>query len=170
MKPLKDTKVGKFLASKGFTNVMNIAGSAIPLVGTLNQIKDAVLGDSPEVPLTPEEKQQFIELYEEQMKELDMHLKDVANAREREVRMNESEHASWLSRNVTSILALLIATFFIILNVLVLLGNIKTSDNITFLVMGNVATVSGAVFGYYFGSSRSSSEKDRTIQKLSSQG
>lgn len=166
MKPLKDTKIGQFLKSKGFNAVLDVAGTLVPGLSTLDKIKDAVLGEAPEVVLTEEDKQRFLELYKEELNELDMRLKDVQDARAREIAVNSSSTASWLSKNVAPIIALVYVAFSIALYILVLVGNIKTTDNITFLVIGNISGSISMLLGYYFGSSRTSSDKDKTIHSL----
>jgi hypothetical protein len=69
MKPLKDTKLGKFLASKGLDHLLEGIGTVLPGVKVLDQIKDAVLGDSGR--LSEEDKKEFMELYKLRLEELD---------------------------------------------------------------------------------------------------
>jgi len=165
-KPFKETRVGKFLQSKGFTKALDIAGTAFSPLSALSVVKDLVMGDNPEAELTPEEKQEFMQLYQLELTELDLILKDVQSARDREVRINESEKSSWLAKNIVPIIAYTYILFSMALNILVLVGKIKTGDNITFQIVTGVTNITMLIIGYYFGSSRTSSEKDGTIKKL----
>ncbi len=169
-KPFKETKVGQFLQSKGFNAVLHMVGNTIPLVGTLATlatVKDLVLGtDStvPEVELTPEEKLQFLELYKEAVNEFDLQLKDVANARSREVELNVSEQSSWLAKNITSILALMLVMAFISLCFTYVLS--VTPDPMVAGVLHDFKDLMLLLCGYYWGSSSNSKIKDNIINKL----
>jgi hypothetical protein len=77
-KPFKETVLGKFLAGKGFNTIMDVAGSLIPGVAMLDNIKDKVLGSGL---LSPEDHAEFTRLYELELQELDKRLADTADAR-----------------------------------------------------------------------------------------
>lgn len=86
-KQFKDTKVGKFLASKGFDNVLETVGSMVPGVAILDQVKDMVLGKDSKRIMTPEDQAHFLELMKLEQQELDSRLKDTADARSRQVEL-----------------------------------------------------------------------------------
>ena len=86
-KQFRDTKVGKLLQSKGLDKVLDIAGEVVPGIGILNKVKDAVLENKlPELQvLTEQERAEIVAAAQQHLNELDMMLKDVQNARQREV-------------------------------------------------------------------------------------
>lgn len=84
-------------------------------------------------------------------------LADVQGARDMNTRINESANATWLSKNVPAILALVV----IIVGFL-LLGTTKDAD-----VRTAVVGLMTLVLGFYFGSTSSSRAKDDIIRSLS---
>lgn len=84
-------------------------------------------------------------------------LADVQSARDMNTRINESANASWLSKNVPAILALVV-----IVVGFVLLGTTKDAD-----VRTAVVGLMTLVLGFYFGSTSSSRAKDDIIKSLS---
>lgn len=84
-------------------------------------------------------------------------LADVQSARDMNTRINESVNASWLSKNVPAILALVVIVVGFIL-----LGTTKDAD-----VRTAVVGLMTLVLGFYFGSTSSSRAKDDTIKALS---
>ena len=87
-------------------------------------------------------------------------LADVQSARDMNTRINESANATWLSKNVPGILALLVISVGFIL-----LGTTKDAD-----VRTAVVGLMTLVLGFYFGSSSSSKQKDDLIKSLSGGG
>lgn len=166
-KPFKETDIGKFLQSKGFDTALKVIGDAVPGVGILSSVKDLVLGTTThpaEIKLSPEDKAQFLELYKFQIDELDLQLKDVANARSREVELNVSEQSSWLAKNITSILALMLVMAFISLCFTYVLS--VTPDPMVAGVLHDFKDLMLLLCGYYWGSSSNSKIKDNIINKL----
>lgn len=84
-------------------------------------------------------------------------LADVQGARDMNTRINESANASWLSKNVPAILALVVIVVGFIL-----LGTTKDAD-----VRTAVVGLMTLVLGFYFGSTSSSRAKDDIIKSLS---
>lgn len=84
-------------------------------------------------------------------------LADVQSARDMNTRINESANATWLAKNVASILALGVITFGFLL-----LGTTKDAD-----VRTAVVGLMTLVLGFYFGSTSSSKAKDDVIRSLS---
>ena len=84
-------------------------------------------------------------------------LADVQSARDMNTRINESANASWLSKNVPAILALVVIVVGFIL-----LGTTKDAD-----VRTAVVGLMTLVLGFYFGSTSSSRAKDDIIKSLS---
>lgn len=82
--------------------------------------------------------------------------KDRQDARERETRLNESEHADWLPKNISAILALIVVVAGFALLFITKDADVRTAT----------VGLMTLVLGYYFGSSRASQAKDATIAAL----
>ena len=163
-KPFKETKLGKFLKEKG-GDLLDTVGAVATgnWVDAAGQIKDLITGSSN---LTPEEKEVALKFLEQDLEGFRIEVEDRKDARAREVLINQSESSSWLAKNTGSLIALVFTIFTCILFILVLTGNIKPSENITFTIVSSVTNIFMLVCGYYFGSSRSSQAKDGTIARL----
>jgi hypothetical protein len=97
-------------------------------------------------------------------------LADTSSARDREVRMAESEHASWLNKNVGPSLAILavVVAFFLFSKVMfsdLMLKDMPNRD-ILLYILGVLSAVMTQIFSYYFGSSASSKAKTEDMSKL----
>ena len=94
---------------------------------------------------------------------------DVANARETQTRVQESDHASWLAKNIQPILSLAIVALTFYLYWYIMFGNHDTlkpdspMKDIIIYILGALTTVSTQVVSYFFGSSHGSSEKSKTL-------
>lgn len=164
-KPFKETKLGKFLSGEGAGNLLNTIGSIATgnWLGAADSIKDMITGSEE---LTAEKKELALAALNQDLEGFRVEVEDRKDARAREVAVNQSAEASWLSKNTGSLIALTFTVFTCILFILVLTGNIRPSENITFTIVSSVTNIFMLVCGYYFGSSRSSQVKDSTIAKL----
>lgn len=84
-------------------------------------------------------------------------LADVQSARDMNTRINESDNATWLSKNIPAVLALIV-----IVSGFTLLALTKDAD-----VRTAVVGLMTLVLGFYFGSTSASRTKDDTIRSLS---
>lgn len=82
--------------------------------------------------------------------------KDRASARDMNTRVNESVYASFLAKNITSFLALLV----------VIGGGSLLAFNSNSDVRTAAVSIVTLVLGFYFGSSSASKSKDDTINKM----
>lgn len=164
-KPFKETKLGQLLTSKGAGQLLNTVGSIATgnWIGAADQIRDMIKGSTE---LTEAQKELALQYFEADLEAFKLEIEDRKDARNREIQINQSDASSWLSKNVASIIALIFTVFTCTLFILVLVGQIKPSDNITFSVVTSVTNIFMLIAGYYFGSSRSSQSKDRTINEL----
>jgi len=159
-KPFRDTAVGKFLQSKGFNSVLNVAGAAIPGVKILQDVKNAVMGSQEFKDLTPEEREQFLRLYDLEVQELDKRLADVQNARFREIEIKKLGKSDWFM-NTAGIIAL--AAFIFIIYVLVF-RNIPEANKTLFThLIGIIEGVVISIYAYYWGSSKGSRDKTQKL-------
>ena len=98
-------------------------------------------------------------------------LADTQGAREREARMAESPSATWLNKNMGSILGLftIAVTFFLFYNVLFSKQFItdlgKENKDILLYILGVLSAVVTQIFSYYFGSSSGSKSKSEDLSR-----
>lgn len=84
-------------------------------------------------------------------------LADVQGARDMNTRINESANATWLSKNIPAILALIVVGVGFVLLAFTTAADVRTA----------VVGLMTLVLGFYFGSSSTSKVKDDTIRSLS---
>lgn len=90
------------------------------------------------------------------LEEAEMYIEDVQDAREMFTKISESEHASWLAKNIVPILALIVVIGG---------GAVITWSPHTDVRMAAVGIVT-LVLGYFFGTTKNSGTKDTTIADL----
>lgn len=109
------------------------------------------------------------------LQEAEAYLADTASARDNQSRVQESEHASWLAKNVQPILAVcIIALTFFMYWYIVFSGDPKDSvlaqrpemKDIIIYILGALTTIVTQVVSYFFGSSTGSADKSKTISAL----
>lgn len=86
-------------------------------------------------------------------------LQDTENARAMNVALNASEHASWLTKNTGSMIAIAYTVFNFVIYVLILMGWAKTDNDIAILIVNSITNIAMLIVGFYYGSS---SERNRT--------
>ena len=164
-KPFKETKLGAFLSGQGASGLLTTIGQVATgnWIGAATSIKDMITGSTE---LTAEQKEVALKFLEQDLEGFRIEVEDRKDARSREVLINQSESSSWLAKNTLSIIAIIFTVFTCTLYILVLRGNLRSSDNITFSVVSSVTSIFTLIVGYYYGSSRSSQAKDGTIARL----
>ena len=107
------------------------------------------------------------------------YLADTDSARDNQSRVQESEHASWLAKNVQPMLAVCIIglTFFMYWYIVFGSGdNNKLMDpnspmkDIVIYILGALTTVATQVVSYFFGSSSGSADKSKTLHAIMNPG
>lgn len=93
---------------------------------------------------------------------------DRSSAREREIRVNESESAGWLSKNISSLLAIgcLLLTFFMFYKVFYVNSEIDKNKDVIIYILGVLSAISTQIISYYFGSSMGSKTKTEILEKI----
>ncbi len=170
-KKFEDTKVGKFLKSKGLDTALEMASnSGIPGVSTgasiLNSIKDMVLGDTGGVILSEADKMQFLELYKLELEEYDKMLADTASARDMQkaALAQDDVFSKRFVYYLTIFWSVFAATYIMCITFAKIPEqNIRFADTMNGFVMG---TIVAAIMAFYYGSTAKSQSKDATIQKL----
>jgi hypothetical protein len=162
-KKFKDTAFGHLLTEKAPHLVSKVI-DFLPdngVLGVIQNVKDAIMKDDS---IKDEDKQSLVRfLQEKDMEAYLLEIQDRDSARNREIEVMKAG-----GKNVTqNILAYLgVCAFFAIAIYIISkgLGNMSTEES---FIVGNLIGLSGAiakdVYGYYFGSSKGSADKDKMI-------
>jgi hypothetical protein len=159
--PFKDTKAGQWIKSNA-PGIINVVEGFVPapVKGGLDIIKNLVAGQPN---ISPEKLEAFSKMLDEHESEL---IADVASARDRETKINESANSSWLAKNTASLIALFVLGLAGTVFALAITKVISVRDNLTLMVITSLSNAVMIVLGYYFGSSKSSHEKDQAMADL----
>jgi hypothetical protein len=99
-------------------------------------------------------------------RETSMHLSDVADARQREVKIATSDAAPDFAKLIQPVLAcIIVGGSFVIFGTTLFIDIPKESADMVFYVLGSLQATVMLVAGYYFGSSKGSSEKTALLGK-----
>ncbi|MDK2909651.1 MAG: hypothetical protein PWR20_1218 [Bacteroidales bacterium] len=160
-KAFKDTAVGKFLTENA-PHLLDVIGDVFP---PAQLISNLLTREAPG--LTPEQKLEFEKcLREYEQNELKAYLADVANAREMNVNIQQSSNASWLAKNVSFLIDLVIVVCTIILVLLLYYKPIPDGNReIAYAVLGVLLTGLSTVLNFYRGSSKGSVDKNDILLK-----
>lgn len=101
-----------------------------------------------------------IQSKEQELKEQALAYADTASARDMNTRVNESVSASWFSKNIAAMLAVMVVSVGFTLLATTDAADVRTA----------VVGLMTLVLGFYFGSTSSSKGKDDLISKLSAGG
>jgi hypothetical protein len=147
-------------------------GSATELVKTIGGVID-------NLNLSPEEKlqaqlamEQAANSHAEKMAELAIHELEVeaantASARDSNVKIQESEHASWLARNTAYILDFIITGVFVgAIAVVVWIIIPEDNKEIFYTLIGVLGAKFGDIINFHRGSSKGSEDKQKTIDRM----
>ena len=94
---------------------------------------------------------------------------DLASARDREATVSSSEHAPYLNKIVTPVLAIgVLVLIFTLFGVIIFDDGVvdATKKDILIYVMGVLSAIATQIISYYFGSSQGSNAKNSSIDKL----
>lgn len=67
---------------------------------------------------------------------------------------------TWLKDHVTTIIAILIAVSWVVVDMLVLLKEVHSDDKVTFLILANSYGALSFILGYYFAASKRPTHAD----------
>ena len=157
------------LVSAGAKSIVEAVGDAIDKNVTSDEERKSLENEFAKATMEHEAEMATIGLQEKQA-----YLADTASARENQSRVQESEQASWLSKNVHALLAIGILglTFFMYWYIVfsesstkVLTDN-STMKEIVIYILGALTTVATQVVSYFFGSSSSSADKNKALTTL----
>lgn len=158
------------LFSAGASSLVTAVGDAIDKVTTSDEERKELDNELTKATMQHEAQMTLLGLQEKQA-----YLADLDSARVNQSRVQESEHASWLSKNVHSFLALSIIalTFFMYWYIAfsdtssskIMAPNSPMKD-IVIYILGALTTVATQVVSYFFGSSSGSADKTKALNAL----
>ena len=104
------------------------------------------------------------------VEETKTYLADLDSARDNQSRVQESEHASWLAKNVHPLLAVSIIALTFLMFFWILGGTIRLETNgmkdIVIYILGALTTITTQVAAYFFGSSQGSKDKQKSLHQI----
>jgi hypothetical protein len=131
-----------------FTKIGDFVGG---ILNPVNNILDNIITN----------KEELLQAKLEIEKELNRHKESVQkllneeseSARNREIKLNESVHASWLPKNIASLIALVSIFGGIAMLVMIYYGFGKSTETVHTQIVQGILSIITMVLGYYFGSS-----------------
>jgi hypothetical protein len=100
-------------------------------------------------------------------KELETYMSDMKDSRNREIQIATSDKAPLINKIITPILALLIiGCTFALLGACMFYSFPPAQKDVVLYVLGALTAMSAGVIAYYFGSSKGSADKQRTLDKM----
>lgn len=92
---------------------------------------------------------------------------DTSNAREMNMRIQESDKTSWLTKNITALLTIVVTIgFFSLLGYMLKYEVPKSNERIMDILLGSLGTAWITIVGYYFGSSVGSKNNGDLVRKM----
>ncbi|MGB1091228.1 MAG: hypothetical protein ACPGYX_03820 [Oceanobacter sp.] len=154
------------LFSSGAGNLVDAVGDAIDKNFTSDEERKEL--EVEEAKAAMQYKMQIKTLALDETKAL---LADTNSARDNQTRIQQSEHSSWLAKNVHSIMGMTIvaATFFMYIWIINLEPSKLTNSgmkDIVIYILGALTTISTQVAAYYFGSSVGSKDKQKALDNI----
>ncbi len=156
-KKFKESVIGKFLQEKG-SPILDMVDDFFPPAKLLTAL---IGGDST---LTPEQKSEALKLTQQYEKEIyEIEVRDLESARNREIEKAKTGQTDYMMIAVGSV-GLLSYLFMLVCVVFIP----STKDNPLFIhIMGMIeGVVLGNMFGYYYGTSKSSSDKNEMLKRV----
>ncbi len=154
------------LFSSGASSLVEAVGEAIDKNVTSDEEKKELENE-----LAKAAMQYELEMAALSLEEKKAVFSDIASARVNQSRVQESEHASWLAKNVHPMLAIgiIVLTFFMFF--IIIFGSkwgIPSSEtkHITIYILGALTTISTQVVAYFFGSSQGSKDKQKSLHNI----
>lgn len=150
------------------------SGGANSLIDSVGKVLDNVVTTKEEKMQIENEMRKSEIQYNLEMKKLSneekrMFLEDIGSAREREVKVQSSEYATELAKNVAPYLALgttviTLGLFYVIIFTPKVVSD--GSKDVVLYVLGVLSAILTQIYSYYFGSSSGSASKSHTLANL----
>ncbi|MBW8190361.1 hypothetical protein K0504_04870 [Neiella marina] len=154
------------LFSAGASSLVEAVGDAIDKNFTSDEERQAL-----EAEMAKASMQYELEMATLGLEEKKVHLADTASARDHQSRVQESEHASWLAKNVHPLLAVGIIGLTFFMYFWIIQGDLSEIDkngvkDIVIYILGALTTIATQVAAYYFGSSQGSKDKQKSLDNM----
>lgn len=150
LKDMKFIKAIKEHAPELLERAFNIAGNSIPTLGMVTDLIGSIGKDKREAIINA----------------LDQDYKDIANARDHDLKIQNSEFGSWMSKNVGYILDLFFCgiwgalTIYIVFSFMNLISSEGVDMTSILAIWGGVTGLATTVLQFHRGSSQGSKTKD----------
>lgn len=155
-KPFNETRVGKLLKNVG-SPILELVGNVIPGADIISNVINMVTGDK----LMPEAKKaEILRELEIELSLAEIEAKDRANARSREVEILKSGGSNWFQYLV----GIFILVGYGAVIYVVLFEDVQDKE-LFYFIAGNVFAFGASVVSYYFGTSKSSADKNKFLAK-----
>lgn len=153
------------------------SGGANTLVDSVGKVLDNVITTKEEKlqlenEIRKSEMQFQLDLKKLSNEEQQMMLGDISSARQREVQVQTSEHASWMAKNIQHALAAgttLITLMFFYILIFKPESITDESRDIVLYILGVLSAILTQIYSYYFGSSAGSAAKSVTLAGMREQ-
>jgi len=152
------------LFAGGAANVIDAVGNAVDKVFTSDEQRISLENEIRRAEMSYKAEMKSLDI-----KETGLYLADVDSARDNQSRVQESENASWLSKNTQPLLALILVGLCFGMFGKVLFHGLNTNpqtSNITMMILGGLISVLGQVVSYFFGASRDAGENTKKISDI----
>jgi nitrate reductase NapE component len=154
------------LFSAGASSLVEAVGDAIDNTFTSDEE-----GKTLEAEMAKASMQYEVEMTALGLEEKKAYLADSDSAREHQSRVQESEHASWLAKNVHPMLAVGIVGLTFFMYIWIIQGDMdeiakKGVKDIVIYILGALTTISTRVAAYFFGSSQESKNKQKSLDSI----
>jgi len=150
------------LFSSGASSLINAVGDAIDKNITSDEERKDLENEIEKARLNYDIEMKGLGISQEKA-----YLEDTASARDNQSRVQESEEAGFLAKNVHPILALIIIGLTFFLYYWLIMGSFEEAKkDIIIYILGALTTISTQVVAYFFGSSKGSKEKQKIITEL----
>lgn len=162
------------LFSSGASSLVTAVGDAIDKVVTSDEERKELDNE-----ISKANMQFQIQMATLGLQETQAYLGDTASARDNQSRVQESEHSSWLAKNVHPILAVSIIglTFFMYWYIAFsdesaskIMAPDSPMKDIVIYILGALTTVATQVVSYFFGSSSGSADKSKALNAIIKKG
>jgi len=140
--------------SKGASTLVDSVGKVLDNVITTKEEKGQLDNE-----IRKSEMQFQLEMQKMSIEEKQLDFGEMANARQREVSIATSEQATKLNKNIMPILTLVTVAFIFILLILYMFSDSKDRE-----ILPIISMLIGFVYGYYYGSSAGSAEKQKMVE------
>jgi len=156
------------LFSSGATSLVTAVGDSLDKLVTSDEERKELDNEIAKATMQYDVQMATLGVQEKQIE-----MQDRDSARINQSRVQESEHASWLAKNVQPVLAIAIIglTFWMYWSIAFGSDSVKFKDaalkDLVIYILGALTTIVTQVVAYFFGSSSGSAAKSKTLEAMS---